>query len=260
MKRSSLYKYYRFGYNYYFLLNDAEGITYSTATRNLVEYRDFLKEQSLKVTLKMVDYKIEDLLKRLMKENEDDIISDEHQEEIHKLLDNSDSSLDSELQLTQVYQVTKKKLDIDGLLSGGKDFLAVNALNYMTKQSFLDYQYGCRCVALTVSTASAFHLMRCIEESLKELYYAYFRTNRLPDNKQMWGNLVTYLRNKPKSPKPKVDLLDNLDMFRRNYRNPTQHPDKNYNIEEAQNLLLSVIVLLSEIYNDKQILKYAKKR
>ncbi|MCH8069815.1 MAG: hypothetical protein IID16_11195, partial [Candidatus Marinimicrobia bacterium] len=39
-----------------------------------------------------------------------------------------------------------------------------------------------------------------------------------------------------KTNKPPVELLDTLDRIRINFRNPTSHPDKIYDIEEAQDL------------------------
>jgi hypothetical protein len=43
-------------------------------------------------------------------------------------------------------------------------------------------------------------------------------------------------RSKP----PPAALLDNLDGLRRNFRNPTQHPEKVYDIHEAQDLFCGV--------------------
>ena len=62
----------------------------------------------------------------------------------------------------------------------------------------------------------------------------------------MWGPMVEKLRSK-NQPKPSSDLLDHLDLIRKNYRNPTQHPDKFYSIDEAQDLLNSTIVAINMI-------------
>ena len=48
--------------------------------------------------------------------------------------------------------------------------------------------------------------------------------------------MLTALRNMKKN-KLSSDLLDLLDRIRDKYRNPTQHPELKYTIDEAQDLL-----------------------
>jgi len=47
--------------------------------------------------------------------------------------------------------------------------------------------------------------------------------------------MTNELRAKKTNKPPKV-LLDSLDMVRNSYRNPTQHPEAKYDINEAQDL------------------------
>ncbi len=51
----------------------------------------------------------------------------------------------------------------------------------------------------------------------------------------MWGPMIISLRKRKKSRPPDV-LLNNLDNIRVSFRNPTQHPEKIYDIQEAQDL------------------------
>ena len=51
----------------------------------------------------------------------------------------------------------------------------------------------------------------------------------------MWFAMVEELRKKRKT-KAHVPLYDHLDHIRVNFRNPTQHPDKTYDIDEVQDL------------------------
>jgi hypothetical protein len=76
------------------------------------------------------------------------------------------------------------------------------------------------------------------------LYYCFVKTNRL--TKPMWGPMTDKLRRKNK-PKPTNDLLDHLDTIRKNFRNPTQHPEKFYTIDEAQDLLFASIVAINRV-------------
>ena len=51
----------------------------------------------------------------------------------------------------------------------------------------------------------------------------------------MWGPVVTDLRRRPKT-KEHTTLYNNLDNIRLSFRNPTQHPEKLYDIHETQDL------------------------
>ena len=115
-------------------------------------------------------------------------------------------------------------------------------LNDQTKK---DFDLACTQIALNLPTGAAFHLMRALEEQVKVLYFHFKRTNRLRN--PMWRPMLQQLRNK-RNPKPTDKLLDLLDGVRLHYRNPTQHPDMFYTIDEAQDLLnqtISAINLIS---------------
>src|SRR5262249_40866727 len=108
-----------------------------------------------------------------------------------------------------------------------------------------------RCITMNLSTAAAFHLMRCVEDCVKLLYFQFVKTGRM--EKPMWGPMVEKLKNKNK-PKPSPEILDQLDIIRTNFRNPTQHPQKFYNIDEAQDLLNASIVAIGGVC--REIVKY----
>ncbi|WP_158150063.1 hypothetical protein [Pantoea agglomerans] len=260
MKGGNVYEYYRFGYNYRIMRTKGQNRTYSSTIIQIKDYLDVAEKLSLKVTRAITSSKLKSLIEDFSKEDGDAFLTPEDFEKLKKILDSADTSLDHELQLTKTFQITPKKLNIDELYRGGDAFISINARNNMSRQAILDYKYGCRCVALQVNTAAAFHLMRSIEDCVKNLYFSYFSSNRLPQNQQMWGPMVNALRAKNKGKLPKKDLLDNLDMFRRNYRNPTQHPEKNYNLEESQNLLFSSIVVISEVFEDPVLLRFMNGR
>jgi hypothetical protein len=108
-----------------------------------------------------------------------------------------------------------------------------------------DYKLACLQVALNQPTAAAFHLMRMLEEQVKVLYFAFKKTNRL--EKPMWGPMTIELRTK-RAPKPSAKLLDHLDGMRVHFRNPTQHPQAFYTIDEAQDLLNQTIAATNMIH------------
>ena len=64
-------------------------------------------------------------------------------------------------------------------------------------------------------------------------YSQMVKRNRITST--LWGQIVNDLRRK--SLTKKYDALNNhLDNIRVSFRNPTQHPEKTYDIDEAQDL------------------------
>lgn len=67
----------------------------------------------------------------------------------------------------------------------------------------------------------------------------------------MWGPMVTHLKKRKAKPIPPATLLNNLDNIRVSFRNPTQHPEKIYDIQEVQDLFgLCVDVVNRMCLND----------
>jgi hypothetical protein len=53
---------------------------------------------------------------------------------------------------------------------------------------------------------------------------------------RLWGPMIQQMRAK-KTNQPPAPLLDHFDNIRVDFRNPTQHPDAEYDMNDAQNLL-----------------------
>ncbi|MNE35870.1 hypothetical protein D3C81_1685800 [compost metagenome] len=86
--------------------------------------------------------------------------------------------------------------------------------------------------------------MRALDAQVKVLYFAFKKTKRL--DKPMWGPMTSQLRAK-RAPKPSEKLLTHLDGMRIHFRNPTQHPDAFYTMDEAQDLLNQTITAINMI-------------
>ena len=93
-------------------------------------------------------------------------------------------------------------------------------------------------LAFELPTAAAFHFLRGTEEALRDFYLKSVKRDRIKEPR-MWGPIVSHLRTRKKPP-PAL-LLDNLDSLRSNFRNPTQHPEKVFDLDEAQDLLALAI-------------------
>lgn len=246
MESTSVYSYYVFGYNYNILRNQNLKSSNKECIILLREHLQQLQIMNLAVSLNIFKRPVEALIRTLEGE-EADLISDVNLNRMNQLLDKTDAALDSELTLKMILSVTQKRFDTESLLNTPKSLLANSIWEKMSEQSRVDFMEGTKCIAMNLPTASAFHLMRSVEQSLKDLYFHFVKRNRL--DKPMWAAMVRKLREK-NNPKPASEVLDTLDIIRVNYRNPTQHPEKNYSIDEAQDLLNHSIVVINCIYRE----------
>lgn len=246
MEKTSVFSYYAFGYNYHLVRFIASDESKHEIIAKIKEHIARLKELKLIITLKIFKTPVENLIRKI-ESAEGDTISEEHREELDDIFNQADGALDAELEMKMVLSVTQKRFDTESLLNTPQNLLAENVWSYMSEQAKQDFSESTRCIAMNLPTASAFHLMRAVEECLKQLYFHFIKRNRLA--KPMWAAMVTKLGSK-KNPKPRKETLDILDIIRVNYRNPTQHPEKNYSIDEAQDLLNSSIVVINCIYKD----------
>lgn len=246
MKSRSIYGYYAFGYNYSLLCRrgpKARRETIVNSLKGLIENFDRLV---LPVTKKVASRLIE--LTDELDGSKDDIIGEIAWRKIKLELDKIDPALDAELQLRKAYVLTEKRFELDKLLNKPGDLLGGGLFDKLASVTARDYRLACRQIALNQSTSAAFHLMRALESEVKVLYFAFKKTKRL--EKPMWGPMTQQLRQKKSKPKPSEILLDHLDSMRSHFRNPTQHPDKFYDIEEAQDLLSQTITAIRMIHDE----------
>ncbi|MDG4821927.1 hypothetical protein O7635_08685 [Asanoa sp. WMMD1127] len=142
-----------------------------------------------------------------------------------------------------------KRFSVDRLLYNVASLMAPGIFDSMPKVAKYDFGEAGRCIAFELPTAAAFHLMRGTEDVLKSFYRTLIEDQVSP---LLWGPMVAHLRDKL-DPPPLI-LLNNLDGLRVGFRNPTQHPEKIYDIEEAQDLFgLSVDSV-------NRMVKYLKRR
>jgi hypothetical protein len=107
-----------------------------------------------------------------------------------------------------------------------------------------------KCIAFERPTAAAFHLMRATEAVLRAFYFQHVQRNRI--QQMLWGPVVQDLRGRRKfggNERFSV-LFANLDNIRLSFRNPTQHPDKTYDIQEVQDLWGLCVDVISRMAKD----------
>ncbi len=130
------------------------------------------------------------------------------------------------------YIATDKRLDITKLLGHAEKLFAPNVFEKLPDVAKYDFLEAGYCIAFERSTAGAFHLLRGTEDVLRSFYCQIIKRNRV--NPLLWGPIVSALRKRRHSPSP--ESLNNLDNIRISFRNPTQHPEKIYDIQEVQDL------------------------
>jgi hypothetical protein len=249
MLETPIFRYYAFGYNYRGLRFSTEGRKVKGEPNSLEdtirELFEFLDELDLPVTKNVAAdlMKVQDSLKDLANDaNVDGALAARVSEACEKL----DATLDAELLLRKAFVVTPKRFDLKHLLEHPNSLVAKETDARLPALSKFDFGSACRCIAFALPTAAAFHLTRCVEGMLREYYRSIVKKGRV--DPLLWHNMVTHLRARRDGP-PKV-VLDHLDNIRSNFRNPTQHPDARYDMEEAQDLLNVVVDALNRMSRD----------
>jgi hypothetical protein len=145
----------------------------------------------------------------------------------------------AEAQGVLAHVTSDKRFAIDRLLNDVSSLMSPGIFNKLPDIAKYDFGEAGRCIAFEAPTAAAFHLMRGTEDVLRYFYCSIVKRDRVS---LMWGPIIADLRKKRKPP-PAI-LLSNLDNLRAGFRNPTQHPEKIYDVEEAQDLFaLSIDVV-----------------
>lgn len=247
MKKTNIYKYFVFGYNYRILrlgkAGDKARGEQNALEDGIREFLDYLRELDLKVT-EGAAFELTKILEEIKQLSEHAVVSQQLADKVITGCDKLDATLDSELQLRSAYILNPKRFDVDQLTNKAWTLLSQQSSELLPTICRFDFIRGCQCIAFAQPTAAAFHLMRCLEGMLRHYYCALIKKRDRIDP-LLWGPIVTQLR-KRKKPPPKP-LLDHLDNIRENFRNPTQHPDARYDLDEAQDLLAVAIDALNRI-------------
>lgn len=249
MRETEIYGYYSFGYNYCLLRYESKDSPVHGGTESLIsrinDFFEFLELLDLRVTMRAADELI-DLRGKLKKEPQNAKVDTKLAAKVQEIIGKIDSTLDAELKLSSAFMVTPKRYPLDNLLKSPKDLFAAHVFDNLPALSRFDFQEAGRCIAFGVSTAGGFHIMRGMEGVLRHYYCSIIKRGRIA--KPMWNDMIRHLRSRRDAP-PRA-LLDNLDNIRINFRNPTQHPEARYDMDEAQDLLSLSIDAINRINKD----------
>lgn len=261
MLNVKIYDYFAFGFNYYLILNDDGKRTNADYYKWFSLVLDRIESLSMPVTnssMELKEFKIE--IHKIKKAAEDtstkDLIIDSTlHSEITKKMKEIDHALDAEIYLKTAYVLEEKRISNTILLGEIHKLFPKGHYLLLSDIAKFDLTECGYCLAFNRYTASAFHVLRATEETLK----VYFEklTKLTATEKDNWAYFVTTIQSEIKKgsvlPIPKEELLINLDNLRKYYRNKTQHPQLIYSSDEVQDLIPFCIKTISEIINDLKL-------
>lgn len=235
MKKRSIYDYFGFGSCVRYLLDAREGNSIhgnGNVSDNLTRFFRALDALNLAVTKRAAANLLE-LRKEIAAEPSGSTLSETHATKLHDSIRSVRTTLIAELQGIEAFQLTGKVVDVTKLTGNVGSLFSPNVYSSLPELAKFDLAEAGWCIALERPTAAAFHLMRGTELVLREFYLSIVRQKRIKS--RMWGPLLDDLRKRPKA-KTHLTLINHLDHIRTSFRNPTQHPEKVYDIHEVQDL------------------------
>jgi len=222
--------------------------------------------QWLKRDLEELEFRVSfNLFERKFKQLEDDFtelseiddldknsnkLTKEQRDDLFKSIIAIEDTVFSEGKEHVIASPTPRRFSLDHLLNNPDLILGKEVFNSLTDIAKYDLKSCCKNLAFESPTSAAFHILRCIEECVRMLYRAYFPRK---ESSRPWGPLERELIDKPKKPQPESILLEHLTHLRKRFRNPTDHPEKIYEIEEAEDLVHMAVDVINRIARDKKI-------
>ena len=169
---------------------------------------------------------------------EDAHLSAEDANELRQIMLRLRPTLYAEAAGLVAFAVSDKRYDVRKLMEDVGSLLADGVFQRLPEIAQTDFQEAGMCIAFVRPTAAAFHLLRATEAVLRQYYRGMVRQNRIQEP-WMWGPMMDDMRGRRIA--PDATLAHTLDGLRQHFRNPTQHPEKVYDIDEAQDLFAACL-------------------
>lgn len=212
---------------------------------NIDSFLYSLQEFDLPVTQRAA-YELQAFRDKLSKSASDSKCTVEEANELCKIMEDLRKTLFAEAKGNIAFVVTDKRIDVNKLLSDVPSLMVPHVFGTLPDVAKYDFVQAGKCIAFELPTAAAFHMLRGTEAVLRHFYCSVVQRNRVA---LLWGPMVESLRRCKKSlPLP---LLDNLDNIRRSFRNPTQHPEKIYDIQEVQDVFSLCVDVVNRMAKSK---------
>jgi hypothetical protein len=242
--RRSVYQYTQIGDSVLWLQqrNEGDPILGEGHTQGvLASLKKALAELGLPVSHRMFRVnlvgEIADELKAITTSEGDDppTLTGDQAERLSRAMSALHTTLIAEAMGVFAFIVTEKRVPSEVLLDDIGKLFDDGIFENLPDLAKRDMQNAGKAIAFELPTAAVFHLMRALEAVLRDLYCHFIRQNRLREPRN-WKQMLDQMRKKKTNPPP-GPLLDHFDHIREHFRNPTQHPDAEYDMNAAQNLL-----------------------
>lgn len=244
----SVWQYIEFGTALRFLQDARENWSIkgkSNVYENLSYFLSRLDELGLVVTLNVASAEgLYGLLAELGASGEGGELTADQATRLQDAVTSVRKTLTAETLEKKAFVTAPKRWDVDRLLTDPGSLFGAGVFESLSRHAEYDFREAAKCIAFERPTAAAFHIMRGTEAVLRALYGHIARDQPLP-SEQLWGPMISRLGGLDKP--PPSSLLDNLDAIRKNFRNPTQHPDAIYDIDSAQDLLGLVVPAINQM-------------
>lgn len=170
---------------------------------------------------------------RIAEEEKDACLTIEQARELRRIMEQISTTLLAEIQGYYAYRVTPKRIDVEKLINDVTSLFSPGVFNRLTEIAQYDFNEGGKCIAFERPTAAAFHILRGTESTLRDFYCRLVLRSRV--RRLLWKPMIEDLRAHQKT-RLYEKLYSHLDNIRYEDRNPTQHPEKIWDIHEVQNL------------------------
>ncbi len=238
MRQVSILEYYWFGTCVRYLHDAQEGFRVHNDERggwfvlsNLQRYLEYLVSLDLHVT-RRASATLREQMGELKTTHDDATLTSDQAKRLAAEMTKVRHTLEAEIEGSTAYVLSPMRMETSRLMHSVQDLLAPGVFPSLPSIAQYDLAEAGKCTALELPTAAAFHLIRATEASLRAFYLRMSKRGRV---QLMWGPMLQDLR-KRKAAKPHGVLLDHLDNIRRSFRNPTQHPEHIYDVQQVQDL------------------------
>lgn len=251
MKSINVWTYIKVGTGFRYLQDATKGRRIhgdSFILENIERFLKVLDDFQLHVTRRASD-RLRTVQKNLLLKAEDAALSAVEAEELREAIKAIRSTFSAETKGIYNYVITEKRIDTEKLLNDIGGLFAPGTFDQLSDIARHDFKEAGRCIAFECSTAAAFHLLRGIEGILRQYYETFIG----PVSSDItWGHITVGLRKKRDK---RIDhhTLRHLDHIRSAFRNPTQHPEKTYDIQEIQDLFPIVVDVTNRMISEMNL-------
>ena len=232
MKMRSLATYISFGDYLNSIRNWRTGIPVARAISDIDHYLFYLDMYSLPITSKTSAYSdLRFLKEELLSKDKTHALTEYEARTLAGYFSDIEKTLYAEMTDKYVYEVTDKRIDVNKLLYNIDALFPSGVFKNLPGIAKYDFTEAGKCIAFNLPTAAAFHILRGTEEILRQLHFAYIGNKQ---ERPLWRPMIEQLNKL--GPPPDSMLLKHLEYICEAFRNPTDHPDKIYSIDEAQDL------------------------